>query len=227
MSSLSGLTRLLHLASPALPVGAFSYSQGFEWAVECGWVSDEAAARQWISDLLHYGIARCEAPALVAMMRAWRTGDVAEVLRLDAEFLATRESMELRAETLQMGYSCARLLRELDTMPAYTRQALTGIGEVSFPAAWSAAAAAWSLPPEESVVAYLWSWLENQVMAAVKQVPLGQSAGQRLLVSLGEAIPSLARGAMSIGPEDWENFTPGLAWASAMHETQYTRLFRS
>ncbi|QSI77515.1 urease accessory protein UreF [Niveibacterium microcysteis] len=227
MSSLAALTRLLHLASPALPVGAFSYSQGLEWAVECGWVSNEAQARDWIGDLMRYGIARCEAPALVAMMRAWRTGEVSEVLRLDAEFLATRESMELRAETVQMGYSCARLLRELESLPAFTRQALTGIGELSYPAAWSAAAAAWTLPPEDAVVAYLWAWLENQVMAAVKIVPLGQSAGQRLLVALGEPIPALARAAMTIGPDKWENFTPGLAWASAMHEGQYTRLFRS
>ena len=227
MSSLAALTRLLHLASPALPVGAFSYSQGLEWAVECGWVKDEERAAQWIASLLGTTLARCEAPALVALMRAWRTGDVAEVARLDAEFLATRESAELRAETLQMGYSCARLLRELDSVPAFTRQAVAGFAELSFPTAWAGAAAAWALPPAEAVVAYLWAWLENQVMAAVKLVPLGQSAGQRLLCRLGEAIPRLAQEAMARGPEDWENFNPGLAWASAMHETQYTRLFRS
>ena len=104
---------------------------------------------------------------------------------------------------------------------------MRGFDEISFSAAWSAAAAAWSLPAQETVAAYLWAWLENQVMAAVKLVPLGQSAGQRLLLELGAEIPALAEAALGIGEDEWENFTPGLAWASAMHETQYTRLFRS
>ena len=227
MSNLLALTRLLQLASPALPVGAFSYSQGLEWAVESGVVKNERECAEWIGHLLRRGIVRCEAPALVAFMKVWQTNDVAEVSRLDAEFLATRETMELRAETLQMGYSCARLLRDLEAMPQDTREALRGFDEISFPAAWSAAAAAWSLPAQETVAAYLWAWLENQVMAAVKLVPLGQSAGQRLLLELGAEIPALAEAALGIGEDEWENFTPGLAWASAMHETQYTRLFRS
>jgi len=227
MSNLAALTRLLHLASPALPVGAFSYSQGLEWAVECGRVKNEADAREWIGALMGSSLAHCELPALVAMMRAWRAGEIGEVARLDAEFFATRESMELRAETAQMGYSCARLLRDLEDIPAFTRQALTGFEELSFPAAWAAAASAWALPPADAATAYLWAWLENQVMAAVKLVPLGQSAGQRLLCALSPRIPEIAEAALTISEDQWHNFNPGLAWASAAHETQYTRLFRS
>ncbi|GAA5160202.1 urease accessory protein UreF [Viridibacterium curvum] len=222
------LARLLHLASPALPVGAFSYSQGLEWAVESGAVTNEALAQQWISDALHFALARCEAPALIGLMRAWQAGDSAEVQRLNAEFIATRETAELRAETLQMGYSLARLLRDLPDMPDRIRETHAGMTEIAFPTAWAAAAAHWQLGEEDAATTYLWAWLENQVMAAVKLVPLGQTAGQRMLVALSPALTQLAATAIErADAQDWENFTPGMTLASSQHETQYTRLFRS
>lgn len=221
------LVRLLHLASPALPVGAFSYSQGLEWAVESGLVSNEAAARTWIGDALRFALARCEGPALVALLRAWRTSDAAAVRRLNAEFIATRETAELRAETLQMGYSLARLLRDLPEMPESLREAFGQLREIAFPTAWAAAAAHWQADETEAAAAYLWAWLENQVMAAVKLVPLGQTAGQRMLAALSPELPSLAAEAIARADGPWENFTPGMSIASCCHETQYTRLFRS
>lgn len=222
------LVRLLHLASPALPVGAFSYSQGLEWAVESGAVTSEAAAQAWIRDALHFALARCEAPALIGLLRAWKAGDVAEVARLNAEFIATRETAELRAETLQMGYSLARLLRDLPDTPEHTKAALLNLSEIAFPTPWAAAAAHWQIEEADAANAYLWAWLENQVMAAVKLVPLGQTAGQRMLVALAEDLPALAQEAVRrADSEDWENFTPGMTLASCQHETQYTRLFRS
>ncbi|MFT3737000.1 MAG: urease accessory UreF family protein [Rhodocyclaceae bacterium] len=222
------LARLLHLASPALPVGAFSYSQGLEWAVDSGAVTNEALAQQWISDALHFALARCEAPALVGLMRAWQAGNADEVQRLNMEFIATRETAEIRAETLQMGYSLARLLRDLPEMPDSIRETHAAINEISFPTAWAAAAAHWQLDEEDAVATYLWAWLENQVMAAVKLVPLGQTAGQRMLVALSPALPQLAAAAIQrADTQDWENFTPGMTLASSLHETQYTRLFRS
>ncbi|NMF97791.1 urease accessory protein UreF [Aromatoleum toluolicum] len=223
------LIRLLQLASPALPVGAYTYSQGLEWAVESGAVRDEAAAARWIGDLLEWNLARFEAPLLAALIRAWEDGDDAQVMALNADFLASRESAELRAETVQMGYSLVRLLGDLDAFAALPgwRVRLVALDTPSFPTAWAAAAAAWAIPVDMALPAYLWAWLENQVMAAVKAVPLGQSAGQRLLATLGARIPELAAQAAQLPADQWSNFTPGLALASSRHETQYTRLFRS
>ncbi len=221
------LTRLLQLASPALPVGAFSYSQGLEWAIEDGTVRDEASAQAWIGDLLEHNLGRFEAPLLARLIAAWQGNDLAMVRQLNELHLASRESAELRAETLQMGYSLLRLLRELGDFPADVIAALDAIGAPAFPAAWSAAAAAWSIAAEEAVTAYLWAWAENQAMAALKAVPLGQSAGQRILLELGASLPAIAQRALTLDPEAWSNLAPGFAIASCRHETQYSRLFRS
>jgi urease accessory protein len=135
-------------------------------------------------------------------------------------FLASREAAELRAETVQMGYSLSRLLRDLGVE-------LAVLEEPSFPAAYAAAARAWEIDPRAALVAYLWSWVENQVMAAVKAVPLGQTDAQRMLFALGARLDGIAHRAERMGDEDLGNFTPGLAILSSLHETQYSRLFRS
>jgi urease accessory protein len=230
MSAALAFVRLLQLASPTLPVGAYTYSQGLGQAIDRGRVADEPGATRWIGDAMAFGVARWEAPAVGRLLGAWREGDDATVARIDADFVASRESAELRAETLQMGHSLARLLAGL---PAYVAAPgdyaarLAALRTPAFPTAWSAAAAAWDAPAGDSVVAYLWAWLENQVMAAVKAVPLGQSAGQRMLAALGARIPELAARALLREEDGFANFTPGLAIASAAHETQYSRLFRS
>jgi urease accessory protein len=206
--TMDNLPRLLQLASPALPVGAYSYSQGLEAAVEAGIVKDAASAEAWIGDALSLSIGRFEAPLLWRMMQ----GEA-----LNGFFVAGRETAELRAETLQMGYSLKKLLEEL------------GLGSVpeeapAYPTAYAFAVERMSLDPREAMVAYLWSWLESQVLAAVKAVPLGQAAAQRMLLRLGASLPEVARQAESAEPV---NFTPGLAVLSARHEAQYSRLFRS
>jgi urease accessory protein len=221
------LVRLLQLASPALPVGAFSYSQGLEWAIEAGTVRDEATALAWIGDLLEHNLGRFEAPLLARLIEAWRRDDFDAVRELNELYLASRESAELRAETLQMGYSATRLLRELGDFPADRLAALEALGEASLPAAWSAAAAAWEIETEAATAAWLWAWAENQTMAALKAVPLGQSAGQRILLALGARLPAIAQRALAMQPEAWSNLAPGFALASCRHETQYSRLFRS
>ena len=223
------LIRLLQLSSPTLPVGAYTYSQGLEWAAESGALKGELDAREWISDLLRHSVASFEAPLVAALYRAWAAADVAEAARLNDEFLASRETSELRAETVQMGYSLVRLL---DTLDAFNDMAdpadgLARIDSPAYPTAWTAAASACAIPLDQALPAYLWCWLENQVMAAVKLVPLGQSAGQRLLARLGRDIPALAASALTLPEEQWSNFCPGFALASSHHETQYTRLFRS
>ena len=222
------LARLLQLASPALPVGAYTYSQGLEWAVESGVIRDEATAGRWIADLLDHGIGQFEAPLVFALMAAWTAGDLAEIACLNGEFLASRESAELRAETAQMGFSLRRLLRDLrDDSLTGVATGIEAFPEVAFPVAWSGIAAAWRISPDAAVTAYLWSWAENQVMAALKAVPLGQAAGQRLLADLGSRIPAAAVNAQNRPKSAWSNFTPGFAIACARHETQYSRLFRS
>lgn len=221
------LVRLLQLASPALPVGAFSYSQGLEWAVEAGAVRDEATALGWIGDQLEWNLGRYEAPLLARMLEAWRAGDSMAAARLDAGYLASREGAELRAETLQMGYSLRRLLSELADFPPAPLAALEAVAAPSYALAWSCAAAAWEIDGQDALAAWLWGWAENQVMAALKAVPLGQAAGQRILQALGGRIPAVVERALALPEEEFSNFAPGFAIACARHETQYTRLFRS
>ena len=219
------LPRLLQLASPALPVGAYTYSQGLEWAVESGLVHDQASALAWIAALLEEGIGCFEAPLTGQLQRAWAAAEHAEIERLNADFLASRESSELRAETLQMGYSLRRLLHELDDL--VLPPAFDALAEVSFPVGWALADDGWKIPLADSLTAYLWSWCENQTMAALKAVPLGQAAGQRILFALGGRLPGVVERALELREERWSNFAPGLALACCCHETQYTRLFRS
>ena len=223
------LLRLLQLASPTLPVGAYTYSQGLEWVVEGGGIDGEDGVGRWIGDQLEWNLAGFEAPLLASAMRAWRSGDEAALQRLNDDFLASRETAELRAETVQMGYSLRRLLTDL---PAFADDpaAVARLGrwdEIAYPIVWGGAAAQWQVAVPDALAAYLWAWLENQVMAAVKCVPLGQSAGQRLLARLGERVPALVAEALELAESGWSNFAPGLAIASSRHETLYTRLFRS
>jgi len=221
------LTRLLQLASPALPVGAFSYSQGLEAAVEAGLVNDAAGAERWIGDALELSLAKFEAPLWCRLHTAWLAGDYVEVRRWNDWFVATREAAELRAETLQMGYSLRRLCVDLAEFDAPCVAELVLIDEVAFPTVFAFAAAQWEIPARDALIAYLWSWLENQVMAALKAVPLGQTDGQRLLGRQGKKLPGIAAEARELEEALFANFAPGLAIASSRHETQYSRLFRS
>jgi urease accessory protein len=161
-------------------------------------------------------------------------------MSLNDEFLATRESAELRAASVQMGFSLRALLCVLPDLPAGTALALSLIREPSWPCVWSAAAAAWRIEPQQAAMGYLWTWAESQVLVAMKAVPIGQSAGQRVLLQMGRKIAEFAdnidwsefnaRGPLGEGPrssELYSNFLPALAILSSQHETQYSRLFRS
>ncbi len=221
------LARLLQLASPALPVGAYSYSQGLESAVDAGIVHDAGSAQAWIGDVLELSVANMEAPVLLRLMDAWHNGDGVAVETWNALFLASRESAELRAETVQMGYSLTRLLNEIDEQDVSSFAPLQGIDEPAFPTAYACAVARWDIEPPAALIAYLWSWLENQVMAALKAVPLGQTDGQKILLALGGRLEAIAQAAAARADNELGNFAPGLAMLSSTHETQYSRLFRS
>jgi urease accessory protein len=221
------LVRLLQLASPALPIGAYSYSQGLESAAARGHVSDAASASTWIGDMLELAIAPGEAAMLWRILRAAEREDAAAMVRWNDLFRASRETAELRAETEQMGGSLVRLVADLGLLDDAARAVARAMVPVTLPAAFALAARAFGVTAVAALTAYVWSWLENQVLAAVKTIPLGQVAGQRLLIDLGARMPDALALARSILDEDVSTFAPGLALASSLHETQYSRLFRS
>jgi urease accessory protein len=216
------LTRLLQLASPALPVGAYSYSQGLEAAIEARIVVDEASTLEWVEDVLDLAMGRMEAPLFLRLHAAWNDGDAAAASRWNELFLASRETAELRAETVQMGYSLMRLFSELGQEHPFAAW-----GEISMPAAYTWWAARCGIDAPSALVAYVWSWAEHQAMAAMKAVPLGQSAGQRVLFALGPRIALIAERARLVDDTSLGSFAPALAILSSQHETQYSRLFRS
>lgn len=216
------LVALLQLASPTLPVGAYSYSQGLESAIDAGLVRDEASALRWIGDGLSLVLSRYEAPVWRRLHRAFSDGDTASATRWNEDVLATRETHELRNETAQMGHSLMQLLRTLGH--AFPIEVEHGI---AYPAAHAWASVCWKLPEDEGLVAYLYGWVEGQVMAALKTVPLGQTAGQRLLLALRGTIEDCAARSREMGDEDLSTQSPALAILSSRHESQYSRLFRS
>lgn len=216
--------RLWQLISPALPVGAYAYSAGLETAVHRGWVHDQASFADWSAGLLAHALSNLDVPVLRRLMAAWAAADPDQVAGWSRWLLANRETSELRAEDRHLGRALARLLVELGEPRA---RAWQNHGDVSWATLFALAAVGWGISPAAAARGYLWAWLENQVAAAVKLVPLGQSAGQRTLLALADRIePALSRG-LRLADDDIGAATPGLALASSWHETQYTRLFRS
>jgi urease accessory protein len=219
--------RLLQMTSQAFPIGGYSHSYGLEAAIDSGRVRDEESVQQWIADVLTFSMGAYEIPILCDMGEAWRERDFVALSRLNAQFLASRESAELRSATVQMGFSMRKLLAVLPELPSFLLNTLHSMDEPSLPCVWSGAACAWEIPALDSMAAYLWAWAENQVLVAMKSVPIGQSAGQRVLLKTGEAIARLAERGFACEEPLRSNFAPGLAILCSQHETQYSRLFRS
>lgn len=214
--------RLWQLLSPALPVGAYAWSQALEQAVDCGWVSDADSAGDWVGGQLEHVLAVTDLPLLARLHAAASAGDHDRLLALDQLLLALRESAELRAGERDLGASLSRLMTSLSVQPATAPPATQ-----SFVAAFALACVRWSITLDDALAGYAFAWCENQVTCAVRLVPLGQSDGQRLLLALGERIPALSARAATLADDDIGASAPGVALASARHETQYSRLFRS
>ena len=219
--------RLWQLISPALPIGAYAYSQGLEYAVDQAWVSDEVSAQAWIAGVASNSVACLDLPVLARMYMAWsknECGDENEIECWSRFLLASRESAEVLAEDRHLGQALAKLLTdlEIEQAGAWRQSELS-----NFPVMFALAAYHWQVPIQQALSGYVWAWCENQVAAAIKLVPLGQTAGQRILSHLIEQIPECVDDAMACEDEDIGVLCPGMAMASAMHETQYSRLFRS
>lgn len=230
----SSLLQLIWLASPALPVGGFSYSEGLEAAIDAGLVSNEATASDWLVQQLHLTLARADLPVIAQALIAWRKGDHARVRALNAWLLQTRETAELRLQTEQMGRSLLELLKtvrpELVEGPARA-WASTGSARTddvpSYPVLFALAASGSGAGARDVLLSYAFGWAENMMQAALKAVPLGQTSGQRILAHLSTGIPLAVEHALALHDEDRQAFSPMLAILSSRHETQYSRLFRS
>ena len=216
------------LASPALPIGGFSYSEGLEAGVEWAGLATEPAASDWIADQLHLSLARGDLPVFAQSVLAWRAGGDtgrARIGALNAWVMQTRESAEFLLQTEQMGRSFVEWLKlhHDDVASAFEGLAAT----ITYPVAFAFAAARTQADLRNCCLAFAFGWAENMVGAAVKSVPLGQSSGQRMLGRLASEIPAAVDRAIACSDEDRQAFSPMLAILSARHETQYSRLFRS
>ncbi len=216
--------RLLQLCSGTLPIGGFTYSQGIEWAVEYGWISNQQELTDWLSDLIETNLTHVEIPILVRVYRACEQGDTKELARWSDWLLASRESSELRDEEHNRGRALTNLLVDLGISKAEEwRDTLSKCQTAGF----ALACVTWQVPLQQAAQGFAWSWMENLVLAGVKLIPLGQTAGQRIIHHLGDSTTRAVQHGLTVPDEDMGTSAPALAIASSRHETQYTRLFRS
>ncbi|KAA0020781.1 urease accessory protein UreF [Salinicola corii] len=217
------LMGLMQLVSPALPIGAFAWSQGLESAIELGWVSDEQSLREWLAGVLQDGLTVCELPVLARLQQAWANEDREALQHWNDWLQANRETAELADEDLRLGQALARLLGDLKVLPASGWLPPRPAYVTLF--AWMAHRR--GVVVGDAQLGFAWAWLENQLAAACKTLPLGQTAAQRLIERLRPELATAVSAANVLTDAELGPVLPGLALASALHETQYSRLFRS
>jgi urease accessory protein len=222
----SSLLQLIWLASPALPVGGFSYSEGLETLMEQAPAATESIASDWLTDQLHLTQARGDLAVVASAIDAWRDHDMASIRRLNDWVMQTRETSEMRAQAEQMGRSMVEWLRNHDGADVAQVETCAALPP-TWPVAFALAASQTTAVVRDCLLACAFGWAENMVQAAVKAAPFGQSAGQRILARLSREIPAAVDSALLLGDEDRQAFSPMLAIFSSQHEIQYSRLFRS
>ena len=220
----TAILNLMRLTSPSLPIGAFAYSQGLEFACDQEWVKNEKTALEWIAGLMRNSQTYLDIPVLMRLYKAWEI-DSYESIKYWSKFLqASRESQELLNEDQYLGKALSKLLVDLDVQQA---SEIIDESYLTYITAFSLASVNWKVSYHDCCVGYCWAWCENQVNAAIKLIPLGQTAGQRMISSLINEIPMAIETASMLNDEDIGCTAVGLGIASANHETQYSRLFRS
>jgi urease accessory protein len=231
---------LLQLVSPALPVGAFSCSEGLEVLVQDGQLAGPDALRTWLEAELAWGAITIEAASLNPLQAAlgrWRdavaqgdpaaaAGAEAVLIDLDGWLLAQREAPELRAQQRQMGRSLLQLLAELG-WPLPCSDEAVPICRLGWPAAWAWAGLCLEIGLEELMEAYLYGWVANQVSAAVRLIPLGPTQGQRLQLGLATLLARRASELVDADPRQLWSGGVGAGLAQLRHAELYSRLFRS
>jgi urease accessory protein len=221
LKNIQGLLSLLHLSSPGLPIGAFAYSQGLETAVEMGWVSDEASLQEWLSPILSHGHANLDIPMLKRVYEAWQRNDIQQVKYWQKILLANRETAELVQEEIKLGQTFYRLLNSLDVeLPAEAKN-------MSYLVLFAKATQHFEIDLKGACTAWIWTWLENQVTAACKTVPLGQTSAQKVLITMMPKIEKAIDHGLEVEDSVIGLTLPSFAMVSAWHESQYSRLFRS
>ena len=207
-----------------LPVGAYAYSQGLEYAVSSGWVKDDTTTSMWVLGLMKNSLTYLDVPLLSRLHESWSDNNKKKVLYWNDYLYASRDSGELQVEEKQLAHALARLLGDLGVSEAIEWK---DNPRACFLSLYSLGAWYWKIPLNEASLGYLWMWAENQVLAAIKLVPLGQTSGQKLLSSAIEIIPELVSTGLTLNDNEIGYTAPGQGIASAFHETQYSRLFRS
>jgi urease accessory protein len=221
------LNRLLQLCSANLPVGGFSFSQGLEYAVEMGWVNNPTSTKEWISFNLNQSIAYTDLALLNRLQKALLEDDLASYHKWNQHALACRESNELYLADVAMGKALMRLLKDIQGIDSQHYVELIREKEISFVSAFALSAYLFGLELNAMQSGFCWAYIDNQVAAATKLVPLGQTQAQNLLFELSEQVAPAIEQANQIEDDNIGASLPRLAMASAWHETQYTRLFRS
>ena len=224
ISNNTAMLNLMRLTSPSLPIGAFAYSQGLEFACDQEWIKDEESALNWIAGLMMNTQAYLDVPVLLRLFDAWKSNEVEKVEYWSKYLLASREAKELRDEDHYIGKALSKLLLDLDVPQA---NKIIDASYVTYATAFSLAGSHWQISKSDCCKGYVWAWCENQVNAAIKLVPLGQTAGQRMISLLINEIPDLVGIGMQLEDDEIGSTAVGLGIASANHETQYSRLFRS